>query len=801
MSLAAALAQDGVRPVSFLPSIKCSDCGNEIQIDEMGDHVCPPTTTRPPVLTSAINPFTLRQMNARGQQVAAMPSPQSHSSIPQINGTAFDTAAHAPEQRSQRMPLPRINSDAANKPFLAPRPAPFEPPLSPTLSSRSGSSSVGRSGYQRSNTSPASRPFDFRPPSPELSANLDCAFPPFPTSAGTERRPSTSHSNHGRKTPTGSDRAPSRGASRLDHVMSAEPESFDMPPKSPYIGGTNANVLQRLDTLRSGPFGASRRKASGDVRTDGTRRPSLAPLEDNTPVTATPYESSSPHANAINTEKLVNGSHSQKKAAPPRPARPTEEVLRLSFLDQMSEEPTRIMAPSLGPDNGQDSDGFRSQTYPPQMSAGEHETQGSALARMHSEPQLHAVGRRPSLGGIANCEHLDSSRAGGRDVPPLPQAVLSYRENMMHTPTGSSSSVTSSTNSRTNTNSSGISPDGSVASSLDMFSPPASEPRRYGEDDRMHVRALNVSRSPEKPPHSHQRTIQQSPARNFARPSLDQDVPRYRTDASLTPLESPMDPALSTMQNRSGHAFEPWGSERVERGPSPSDLSMPKLQDYVDLTKSSTEYVQRSRSASNRSLTLRTLEPQNTPPSALQPPPTPQEPPARRQHGRRPTNAKAMCRGCGFMIEGKSVKAADGRLTGRWHKACFVCRSCQQPFMTADFYVMNNEPYCEQHYHEKNGSLCHGCHRGIEGQYLETSSSTRFGSIDKKFHPRCFTCCECRMVLAQDYFEITSKVYCERHALAAMRAQARLGAGLQPPDRRNLIAERRTTRLINPMMA
>ena len=176
----------------------------------------------------------------------------------------------------------------------------------------------------------------------------------------------------------------------------------------------------------------------------------------------------------------------------------------------------------------------------------------------------------------------------------------------------------------------------------------------------------------------------------------------------------------------------------------------------------------------------------------------PQHAPRNPPLARRPTAGRATCRGCGLVIEGKSVKAADGRLTGRWHKACFVCRTCEQPFTTADFYVIANQPFCEQHYHEKNGSLCHGCNRGIEGQYLETSSSSRNGSVARKFHPRCFTCCECREVLSEDYFEITGKVYCERHALAAMRGQARVaGPGSTlGPDKRALTAERRTTRLM-----
>ena len=166
-------------------------------------------------------------------------------------------------------------------------------------------------------------------------------------------------------------------------------------------------------------------------------------------------------------------------------------------------------------------------------------------------------------------------------------------------------------------------------------------------------------------------------------------------------------------------------------------------------------------------------------PRPFPPPPIPQDPPARPGLTRRQTSGKSVCRGCNQLIEGKSVKAADGRLTGRWHKACFVCRTCTQPFTTADFYVIENQPFCEQHYHEKNGSLCQGCWRGIEGQYLETAAAGPAGGRSRKFHPRCFTCADCRVVLSDDYFEIGGRVFCERHALANMRSQARMGGG--PP--------------------
>ena len=106
-------------------------------------------------------------------------------------------------------------------------------------------------------------------------------------------------------------------------------------------------------------------------------------------------------------------------------------------------------------------------------------------------------------------------------------------------------------------------------------------------------------------------------------------------------------------------------------------------------------------------------------------------------HSRKPKKpSKGNCRGCGELIHGKSVSSADGRLTGRYHKQCFVCSTCRDPFQTADFYILDDQPYCARHYHLLNESICTGCDEGIEGQYLETE-------LKQKFHPKCFTCQVC----------------------------------------------------------
>ncbi|KAK4138069.1 hypothetical protein BT67DRAFT_130820 [Trichocladium antarcticum] len=117
------------------------------------------------------------------------------------------------------------------------------------------------------------------------------------------------------------------------------------------------------------------------------------------------------------------------------------------------------------------------------------------------------------------------------------------------------------------------------------------------------------------------------------------------------------------------------------------------------------------------------------------------------------------CKGCGLLIKGKSISSADGRLTGRYHKPCFVCSSCQEPFTSSTFYVLDDRPYCELHYHKLNGSLCGSCGRGIEGQYLEDESTV-------KHHVGCFKCqaAGCGMALRNGYFEVGGKAYCEKDA-------------------------------------
>ena len=174
---------------------------------------------------------------------------------------------------------------------------------------------------------------------------------------------------------------------------------------------------------------------------------------------------------------------------------------------------------------------------------------------------------------------------------------------------------------------------------------------------------------------------------------------------------------------------------------------------------------------------------------------------------------KGICRGCSkvILVSQKSVSSADGLLTGRYHKECFVCHTCKTAFPTAEFYVHSDHPYCAHHYHELENSLCATCGKGIEGLYMETANVAGRGK--EKHHPECLKCTTCHVRLDHDYFELSGKVYCERDAFRlASLPKSRDNAPSRPsPLIREYISsgqdpgmvkgrnfpERRVTRLMN----
>lgn len=215
---------------------------------------------------------------------------------------------------------------------------------------------------------------------------------------------------------------------------------------------------------------------------------------------------------------------------------------------------------------------------------------------------------------------------------------------------------------------------------------------------------------------------------NDIQSSMDELQPR-----ELLPDQGPPSPEL-TQQSLSNDRYDPAVQGRGPPSPPPSRRG----QDRVDPA------INGGRRADSSS---------NLPPS-----------PARKRTPA-PQGSRGYCRKCNDAITGKSISSADGRLTGRYHKACFVCTTCFEPFQTAEFYVHGDRPYCKYHYHKINGSLCGSCQDGIEGQYLEDEST-------KKFHVNCFRCGDCKVVLRDGYFEVDGRAYCEKDAWRRLQPQS-----------------------------
>lgn len=112
----------------------------------------------------------------------------------------------------------------------------------------------------------------------------------------------------------------------------------------------------------------------------------------------------------------------------------------------------------------------------------------------------------------------------------------------------------------------------------------------------------------------------------------------------------------------------------------------------------------------------------------------------------------------------KAVYSKTGELTGQWHRQCFRCHhhQCQVTFQkNVQCYVLDDEAYCQYHYHHLNNSLCETCNRGIEGECIENE-------LGQTWHRSCLKCVGCHQDITNDYYLINDMVYCENDALNAM---------------------------------
>jgi len=612
----------------------------------------------------------------------------------------------------------------------------------------------------------------YSPPSPDLQLPQDCAFPVFPTAKSRRTTPAT---------PSAADRSFENGRPRVQ-----TDNSGIIAPKSlrPDAGG----FLSKMNTIPPGPFNVSgngadgflpRPPSAGSTRSNrsqigadftGKINPMSVPWGPRDGVVPASPKSTTFAASPRAAQFFAGSDPPAPSPTVKNPAPARIEPLRTSDRSQTfpSDGQGRTGAVASGSMARRPSEPSTANSSAANSASSTYSSATSAASSTSSHPRrpsvsaanrpLHEIGSTSSYGASRSGPSRSTSparndtgagaprsgsRAGERTdprlngAPPVPAATRAEEF-----------SVGNPYAPRESTSSNGSSSSG-VISGSSRSSPPLSEtsyrtrrkpsdtPNSENASSTPQVPHNNVT-SPPKPSHTGR-----GPSKSFSRPTYA----RPAAPPSAETPESPMDPVFQI------HQFPPSSppTKQQEAPRSQRDNGSVNPRNHI------------------ASLPLRSHPPQDPPPQTNAPkmdpvrpfPPqghpqnmsgskssgvhTPAIPVLQRPNiptpARRPTTAnKGQCRGCGEIIQGKSVSSADGRLTGRFHKQCFVCKTCKEPFQTADFYVLQNNPHCARHYHELNGSLCKTCDRGIEGQYLETE-------VKQKFHPHCFTCQVGRLTL------------------------------------------------------
>ena len=114
------------------------------------------------------------------------------------------------------------------------------------------------------------------------------------------------------------------------------------------------------------------------------------------------------------------------------------------------------------------------------------------------------------------------------------------------------------------------------------------------------------------------------------------------------------------------------------------------------------------------------------------------------------------CARCNEAIRGSGLKA----LGCAWHKDCFVCFECQQPFAGGKILQKEGKPYCETDFRRLfgggsaggNSKTCRACNENISGPFMK--------ALDGFWHASHFVCKSCGGSVAEGYYEKDNYPYC-----------------------------------------
>ncbi len=109
------------------------------------------------------------------------------------------------------------------------------------------------------------------------------------------------------------------------------------------------------------------------------------------------------------------------------------------------------------------------------------------------------------------------------------------------------------------------------------------------------------------------------------------------------------------------------------------------------------------------------------------------------------------CARCGEQIRGAGLKA----LGVAWHRDCFVCTHCEQPF-TGKILQKEGKPYCEADFKSLFGGaqakVCRACGEKISGPFMK--------ALNAHWHAQHFVCAQCGGSVADGYYEREERPWC-----------------------------------------
>ncbi|CAK7228401.1 hypothetical protein SBRCBS47491_006892 [Sporothrix bragantina] len=743
------------RPASFLPTIKCSSCGQEIEISMMGEHVCgggAEEVAAPPPPA----PANFDQFMSYGSKSNNSKSYNDNYSNNNYNDNNSFGYGSRDQDRSNRLP-PKVDTSAANRSYY--RAGQLTPvsnssgsqsvsPKTPVGmmmggmrtgglgSSNNGASGRGndRGGSSYSNNGGGNEYFE-----PKIAGEFDSPSQP--------RRPG--------------------GYGVMDDVVDAYPPPSTSPKRQ------QPNLLQRMNTIAPGPFDMNSSSAgSGGLGRKPTNARNAFPRQaNNSDYSRENMEKANntfPINNSSSSSNNNNNNGNDDDFQPPL----FNRAGTFPRLNESAEPPSRTpSAPGPRPDRNRRQQDNMSNYNNDAYSSGNNNYNsptygGNPYSNGNSPPSDRT--RRPSMGPDTSRAppprtSLLRPRTSGRDgsssgssngsIPQINLAAEFGIGNPYHSASNSMSSTVSSVLSR---------PGIPFSSSQSSFSSASSFSTSSSTNS---LNNINNAREQQRPKPSNNNNNNNNNMADFD--SLMNDLQSMNTRDEPVPARRPSqddrgrtggyggfgDSSNSIASSNSNKSYNSNNNSgyNSSNGSRTSPDRRPQSRGRNDMRGDMRDDMDRGYGVNLRREPSRARDPslgRSNTRAAAQPPMPPMP----------PMPSRGNCKACGDLITGKSVSSADGRLTGRYHKACFVCTTCSEPFSSATFYVHDDKPYCESHYHAVNGSLCGTCNIGIEGPYLADEADT-------KHHPNCFVCGDCQQPLRDGYFEVSGGVYCERDAL------------------------------------